>query len=83
MLENLAQVLACELLMACQGCDLLAPLASSASLERVRALLRARVPPLQEDRFLAPDIAVAAELVRTGAVAAAVGVPLPDACSEA
>jgi len=83
MLDNLVQILGCELLMACQGCDFLAPLASSAALERVRTRLRARVPPLQEDRFLAPDIAAAAELVRSGAVAAAAGVPLPDALSEA
>jgi histidine ammonia-lyase len=81
MSENLAQILGCELLMAAQGCDFHAPLASSAALERVRALVRARVPHLDEDRYLAPDMAVAAELVRSGAVAAAAGITLPDACT--
>jgi histidine ammonia-lyase len=81
MVENLAQILGCELLMACQGCDFHAPLASSEALERVRALLRGRVPHLEEDRYLAPDIAAAAELVRSGALVAAAGLMLPDACN--
>jgi histidine ammonia-lyase len=81
MSENLTQILGCELLMATQGCDFHAPLASSAALERVRALVRARVPRLNEDRYMAPDMAVAAELVRSGAVAAAAGIVLPDACT--
>ena len=38
MAENLTQILAIELLAACQGCDFHAPLASSAPLERVRSL---------------------------------------------
>jgi len=51
---------------------------SSAPLERVRAQLRARVPGLDHDRYLAPDIAAAADLVRSGALAAAAEVDLPD-----
>jgi histidine ammonia-lyase len=71
MAENAVQIVAIELLAAAQGCDFHAPLASSAPLERVRALLRRHVPPLDHDRFLAPDIAEAAALVRTGAIAEA------------
>jgi histidine ammonia-lyase len=78
MAENAANVVAIELLTAAQGCDFHAPLASSVPLERVRASLRARVPRLEEDRYLAPDIAAAAELVRTGALAALAAVELPD-----
>ena len=73
MAENTVQIVAIELLAAAQGCDFHAPLASSAPLERVRALLRRHVPPLDHDRFIAPDIAAAAALVRTGAIAEAAG----------
>jgi histidine ammonia-lyase len=50
---------------------------SSAPLERVRARLRECVPMLDHDRYLAPEITAAAELVRSGALASAVGVDLP------
>ena len=62
---------AIELLAAAQGCDFHAPMRSSAPLERVRARLRERVPGLDDDRYLAPDIAAAADLVRSGALVAA------------
>ncbi len=78
MAENLTQILAIELLAACQGCDFHAPLTSSAPLERVRARVRAEVPHLDDDRYLATDIAAAADLVRSGAVAAAAGMALPE-----
>jgi histidine ammonia-lyase len=84
MAENGTNVIAIELLMAAQGCDFHAPLLSSARLERVRSALRARVPHLDADRPLAPDIAAAADLVRTGAVAEAAGADaLPDAVGAA
>ena len=77
MVENAANVVAIELLAAAQGCDFHAPMASSAPLERVRTRLRERVPMVDHDRYLAPDIAAAADLVRSGALASAVGVSLP------
>src|SRR6516162_7634679 len=77
MVENTANVVAIELLAAAQGCDFHAPMASSVPLERVRARLRERVPMVDHDRYLAPDIVVAADLVRSGALASAVGVSLP------
>jgi histidine ammonia-lyase len=79
MAENVVNVVAIELLAAAQGCDFHAPMRSSAPLERVRARLRARVPGLDHDRYLAPDIAIAADLVRSGALAAAAEVELPSA----
>jgi histidine ammonia-lyase len=65
MADNVAAVLGIELLAAAQGCDFHAPLASSAALERVRAMVRADVPRLEEDRAMAPDIAKAIALVRS------------------
>ncbi|WOS42612.1 histidine ammonia-lyase [Xanthomonas rydalmerensis] len=78
MAENAANVVGIELLAAAQGCDFHAPLRSSAALEAARALLRARVPALQDDRYFHPDMLAATALVRDGALAAAVGMPLPE-----
>jgi histidine ammonia-lyase len=48
-------------------------------LEKVRALVRAEVPHLEEDREMAPDIAKAIALVRSGRLAEAVQhAGLPD-----
>jgi histidine ammonia-lyase len=77
MADNLAPIIGIELLAAAQGCDFHAPLTSSAPLERVRACLRARVPPLGDDRLLAPDIAEATALVTSAAITAAAGLTLP------
>ncbi|MEP9347926.1 histidine ammonia-lyase [Xanthobacter sp. KR7-225] len=83
MAENLTAVVAIELLAAAQGCDFHAGLASSPRLEKVRALLRAKVPPLGEDRYFHPDIAAAIGLVRAGALAAAAGEDaLPTLCGD-
>jgi histidine ammonia-lyase len=45
-----------------------APLKSSPPLERVRMLLRERVPRLEDDRYFAADISLAAHMVRNGAL---------------
>jgi histidine ammonia-lyase len=79
MAENAANIAAIELIVAGQGCDFHAPLASSAALERVRMILRERVAHLEDDRLLAPDIAAAADLVRTAALREAAGIALPGA----
>lgn len=72
MAENTAGILAIELLAGAQGCDFHAPLSSSPLLERARALVRAEVPHLDEDRYAAPDIQSALALVRTGRLGLAV-----------
>jgi histidine ammonia-lyase len=77
MAENAVNVIAIELIAAAQGCDFHQPLSSSAPLERVRARLRERVLRLENDRYLAPDIAAAADLVRSGALTAAADADLP------
>jgi histidine ammonia-lyase len=66
MAANVGHVIGIELLAATQACDFHAPLASSASLEAVRSLLRSRVPGLSDDRYFAADIASATSLVMTG-----------------
>jgi histidine ammonia-lyase len=76
MIENATAVVGIELLAAAQGCEFHAPLASSAPLERVRAVLRREVPPLEDDRHMHPDMVAAITLVRSGAVVAAVGAGL-------
>ena len=68
MIDNTAHILGIEFLAAAQGIEFLRPLRSSAALEEVHALLRARVPAMAEDRFLAPDIEHASVLVRGGAL---------------
>jgi histidine ammonia-lyase len=78
MAENGANIVAIELLAAAQGCDFHTPMTSSAPLERVRARLRQRVLKLDHDRYLAPDITVAADIVRSGGLTTAAGVNLPS-----
>jgi histidine ammonia-lyase len=71
MAENAMAVVGIELLAAAQGCDFHAPLASSAALESVRALVRGAVAPLSDDRLFHPDLMAAIRLVQEGDVAEA------------
>ncbi|MCO5072302.1 MAG: histidine ammonia-lyase [Rhizobiaceae bacterium] len=84
MIENATAVVGIELLAAAQGCDFHRPLASSTPLDAVRALLRAEVPHLDDDRHFHPDMEKANVLVRSGKVlAAASTVDLPSALEVA
>lgn len=67
MAENTSGILAIELLAACQGIDFRAPLKSSVPLEKAKTMLRERVAFYDKDRYFAPDIAKANELVLSGA----------------
>lgn len=60
------EVIAIEVLAACQAIDLLAPLRTSAPLARVVSLVRTRVPTLDDDRPPASDIASITALISTG-----------------
>ncbi len=78
MAANARMIVAIELLCAGQACDFHAPLLSSAPLQAARAALRARVPHLDDDRYLHDDLRAASALVAAGAVAASVApVTLP------
>jgi histidine ammonia-lyase len=80
MAENASAIIGIELLAAAQGCDFHQPLTSSIPLEAARALLRAQVPTLAEDRHMHPDMAAAIELVRSGKLVEAANAPLPGVC---
>jgi len=64
MTANTVNIIAIELLAACQGIDLRAPLQTSAPLARAHRALRLAVPFAASDRLLAPDIAEAAVTLR-------------------
>ena len=68
MIFNTAHILAIEWLAAAQGIEFLRPLRSSPALEQAHALLRAHVPALDQDRYMAPDITHAHALVRSGSL---------------
>jgi histidine ammonia-lyase len=66
--EGLNTVLAIELLTAARALDLRAPLKPSTATAAAVAALRTRVPGPGPDRHLAPDIAAAEELIRSGGI---------------
>lgn len=63
MTANTRVILAIEWLAACQGIDFQGGLRTTEALEQVRRQLRQRVPFYDRDRFFAPDIEAATELV--------------------
>ena len=63
MAENVRGVLAVEWLAACQGLDLRDGLKTSAKLEIARTTLRSKVAFYEKDRFFAPDIDAAQQLL--------------------
>ena len=64
--NNLAHILAIELLSAGQALEFRRPLKTSAALEAVHARLRQDVPVYEDDRPHYPDIAAANEIVGSG-----------------
>lgn len=68
------EVVAIEILCACQAIDLLAPLTTSPRLAAVHALVRSHVPALDEDRAPAPDIVAITKLIASSALEAACGI---------
>ncbi|SPH17505.1 Histidine ammonia-lyase [Defluviimonas aquaemixtae] len=78
MIENVKHILGIELLCAAQGIDFRAPLQTSVPLQNVVSRLRREVATLNQDRYLAPDIAAAAALVASGEIVAAAEIELPE-----
>ncbi|EFO31114.1 histidine ammonia-lyase [Roseibium sp. TrichSKD4] len=74
--KNLSHILGVELLCAAEGVGHRAPLKTSAALQSVIATLHEAVAPLTEDRYMAPDLEVAAELVRSRTIVAKVSADL-------
>ncbi|MGB2667820.1 MAG: histidine ammonia-lyase [Candidatus Acidiferrum sp.] len=69
MLQNLRNILAIELLCACQGIDLLAPLQTGALAKKAQEAVRGVSTKVVADRPLARDINAVAQLVASGAIA--------------
>jgi histidine ammonia-lyase len=69
-------VVAVELLAAAQALDLLAPLTTTAPLERVRVAIRGEVPPLDSDRPPARDIAAIVGMIHRDAIGDVIGTTL-------
>ncbi|MDQ7071100.1 MAG: histidine ammonia-lyase [Rhodobacterales bacterium] len=65
---NLSAILGVEVMCGAQGVEFRAPLTTSAALVAVIVRLRRNVATLGNDRYLAPDIEAATELVRIGAL---------------
>jgi histidine ammonia-lyase len=67
---NLAHILGVELLCAAEGIEHRAPLKTSAPLHNALEQLRQKIPALEKDRYLAPDLETAAELIESRSLVA-------------
>jgi histidine ammonia-lyase len=82
MVKNLNVILGVEAMCAAQGVEFRAPLRTSPPLQAAVRALRTEVHALEEDRYLAPDLAKAAALVADGALSKATGIGMPDLLSS-
>jgi histidine ammonia-lyase len=67
---NLAHILGVELLCAAEGIEHRAPLKTSPPLVNAVEQLRQNVPALEKDRYLAPDLETAADLIKSRSLVA-------------
>lgn len=81
MTGNAFNVIAIELLCACQGIDFRKPLRTSKGLQLVHTSLRREVPFAEHDRLVADDISATARIVRDPAVQALVSSIYPSSRS--
>jgi len=77
--RNLAVIIGVEAICAAQGVEFRAPLQTSPALQSVLAAFRAHVPTLTEDRYMAPDLEVAAAMVQSGALCTGLDLPTLNA----
>ncbi len=73
--RNLSAILGVEAICAAQGIEFRAPLATSPALQGVMARLRARIAPIGQDRFLAPDLAAAGAMIGEGGLTGGLDLP--------
>jgi histidine ammonia-lyase len=78
MVTNLEVILGVELLCAAQGIDFRAPLKTSETLQRVVTRVREDVATMGEDRYLDPDLELAAAIISSGDIVTAAGVAMPE-----
>lgn len=72
---NLNTILGVELICAAQGIEFRAPLSTSPILARILADVRNIIPAIQQDRYLAPDLAAATAMIAEGALLQKVDLP--------
>ena len=72
MTENLFGIIGIEALTAVQGIEFRSPLTTSVELQKAMATVRAVSPALDVDRYLAPDLERASELISNGGLVASV-----------
>jgi histidine ammonia-lyase len=70
MLHNLLHIVAIELLCACQGIDLLAPLKTGKLAQKAYGAVREKSAKVREDKSLAPEVEAVAAAVASGAFSA-------------
>jgi len=78
MVKNLNYILGVELLCAAQGIEFRAPLATSQPLQTALARLRQDVKTIGDDRYLAPDLEAASQLMASAQILSVIDIPLPD-----
>lgn len=78
MTDNLNRILGVELLCAAQGIEFRAPLVTSKPLQSVLSKLRETIPSLQNDRYMAPDLEAAGQMVSNGDLIASGTVTYPE-----
>lgn len=66
MLENTTNILAVEMLTACQALEFRKPKKPSKQVQKVYELVRSEVPALDKDRVLTPDIEKVAAMIHAG-----------------
>jgi histidine ammonia-lyase len=71
--QNLSVILGVEMICAAQGIEFRAPLVTSPALQNAMARIRADIPSLGQDRYMAPDITAAASLITSGDLVRAAG----------
>lgn len=79
-LDNLARILAVELTVAARAIELRAPLLPAPGTAAALAALRTSVPGPGPDRYVAPELAAATEVVRSGEVLSAVQAAVGPLC---
>ena len=73
---NLNTILGVEAICAAQGIEFRAPLKTSDRLQAAVARLRADIPAIEADRYLAPDLRSAADLINSGALVEVAGLTM-------
>ena len=74
---NLSFILAIELICSCQGVESRLPLLTSKKLQDAMKILRAKIPRLENDRYLSEDINLASEIINKGDLLSKLNLNLP------